>query len=143
MKFTIATALTTLVALTSAQPLDAQTVSRFHGRDTNTIAQLEKRKFTGKMTYYTPGSGSCGVTNTESDLIVAIPVSLYGTYANPNSSPVCQKKISISYNGQTVQADVKDKCQSCKEGEIDVSPAVFKKFGSLDLGKMTVTWEMQ
>lgn len=31
-----------------------------------------------KATFYTPGLGACGVENTESDLVVAIPSAIFG-----------------------------------------------------------------
>lgn len=133
MKSIILTTLTTLVALSSAQP------TQLHGLDTYEL-QARKRTNTGKMTYYTPGQGSCGVTNTDTDMIVAVAPSVYGTYANPNSSPMCQKSITITCNGKKVKAAIKDRCTGCGANDIDVSPAVFKTCGPLSTGAMTVSW---
>lgn len=133
MKSIILTTLTTLVALSSAQP------TQLHGLETYEL-QARKRTNTGKMTYYTPGQGSCGVTNTDTDMIVAVSPSVYGTYANPNSSPMCKKSITITCNGKTVKAAIKDRCAGCGANDIDVSPAVFKVCGPLSTGAMTVSW---
>lgn len=136
MKFTILATLTTFVALTPAQP------TQFHGRQTQEL-QAEKRAavtVSGKMTYYSPGQGSCGVTNNDNDMIIAVAPSVYGTYANPNASPMCKKTVTINCNGKTVKAAVKDKCYGCGAKDIDVSPAVFKACGALSVGVMTVSW---
>lgn len=133
MKSIILTALTTTVAFSSAQP------TSLHGLQTFEL-QSEKRANTGKMTFYTPGQGSCGVTNTESDMIVAVAPSVFGTYANPNASPMCKKSITITCNGKKVKAAIKDRCAGCGAKDIDVSPAVFKSCGSLSTGAMTVSW---
>lgn len=139
MKFTSTILLTTLAALTTAAPCDIEA----HNNSTTTPAVLvARRSQTGKMTHYTPGQGSCGKTNTENDLVVAISKGMYGTYANPNASPMCSKSASIKCNGKTIKAAIRDKCMSCGNADIDVSPAVFKKCGSLSTGVITVTWDV-
>lgn len=146
MKFTTTIFLTILTALTTAAPLEPQTVpyELQDGEAHNATAQVlvERRSQTGKMTHYTPGSGSCGKTNTEKDLVVAISQGMYGTYANPNASPMCSKSVSIKCNGKTIKAAIKDKCMSCGNGDIDVSPAVFTQCGALSTGVITVTWDV-
>lgn len=135
MKFTILTTLTTLVALSSAQP------TQLHGLQTHDLeARKKSAAVSGKMTFYTPGQGSCGVINTENDMIVAVAPSVFGTYANPNASPACKKTMTITCNGKTVKAAVKDRCAGCGANDIDVSPAVFKVCGDLNAGTMTVSW---
>ncbi|KAI3400846.1 hypothetical protein diail_1535 [Diaporthe ilicicola] len=144
MQFTTTTVLALLTALTAAAPLEVPALVQ--GSEAQNVTEqqavVEKRSQTGKMTYYTPGSGSCGATNTESDMVVAISTTMYGTYANPNSSPMCSKSASINCNGKTIKAAIKDKCMSCGEGDIDVSPAVFKTCGPLSQGVITVTWDV-
>lgn len=95
---------------------------------------------TGRMTYYTPGQGSCGATNTASDMVVAVSAATFGTYANPNASPACQMTATITCGKTTVRAAVRDKCPGCGAGDIDVSPAVFKLCGDLSLGVIQVSW---
>lgn len=95
---------------------------------------------TGRMTYYTPGQGSCGATNTASDMVVAVSAATFGTYANPNASPACQMTATITCGKTTVRAAVRDKCPGCGAEDIDVSPAVFKLCGDLSLGVIQVSW---
>ncbi|ERT01643.1 expansin family protein [Sporothrix schenckii 1099-18] len=98
--------------------------------------------FTGDMTYYTVGMGSCGTDQTGEDLsqnIVAINVEQMGSQSNDN--PLCGKTITISANGNTATATIMDKCMGCAYGAIDVSEKVFTDiFGSLDAGRSPVTW---
>ncbi|KAJ4413745.1 hypothetical protein N0V82_008334 [Gnomoniopsis sp. IMI 355080] len=136
MKSTILATLTTLVAFSSAQP------TQLHGLQTYELQTEKRAALTGKMTYYAPGEGACGVTNTATDMIVAVAPSVYGTYANPNASPACQKSMTINCNGKTVTAAVKDRCAGCGANDIDVSPAVFEVCGALSTGAMTVSWTM-
>lgn len=131
--------LTLLTALTTAAPLEPQAQNN---STSPSAALVERRSQTGKMTYYTPGQGSCGKTHTENDLVVAISQSMYGTYANPNASPMCAKSASIKCGGKTIKAAVVDKCMSCGKADIDVSPAVFKQCGALSAGVITVTWDV-
>ncbi|KAI1839775.1 hypothetical protein JX265_010855 [Neoarthrinium moseri] len=95
--------------------------------------------FTGRMTYYQPGLGACGKTNSANDAIVAIGHDRW-TSSNPNKDPLCSKSINISHNGKTVKAKVVDKCMGCGANDIDVSPAIFKQFGSLGTGVIQVNW---
>lgn len=146
MKFTTTIFLTFLTAFTVAAPLEPQTLpcdpQEVEAQNTTIHAVVERRSQTGKMTHYTPSMGSCGKTNTEKDLVVAISKSMYGTYANPNASPMCSKSASIKCNGKTIKAAIRDKCMSCGKGDIDVSPAVFKQCGPLSTGVITVTWDV-
>lgn len=148
MKFTTTTTLLTL--LTAAYTATAAPLEPQQAQDTTTTTpptdpttfSVERRSKTGKMTHYTPGMGSCGKTHTENDLVVAISQGMYGTAANPNASPMCAKSASIKCGAKTVVAAVVDKCMSCGNGDIDVSPAVFKQCGALSAGVITVTWDV-
>ncbi|KAI1373955.1 RlpA-like double-psi beta-barrel-protein domain-containing protein-containing protein [Hypoxylon crocopeplum] len=86
----------------------------------------------GDMTYYTPGLGACGETNTESDDVVAMSPNQYGN---------CGKTINIHYDGKTVSAKVVDKCPGCTSNGIDVSPKVFEELADPAEGRVSVTWE--
>ncbi|KKY37024.1 putative riboflavin aldehyde-forming enzyme [Diaporthe ampelina] len=146
MKFIITTVLTVLTALTTAAPLEPETLpydlQEGEAKNVTVEVVVERRSQKGKMTHYTPSMGSCGKTNTEKDLVVAVPNGMYGTYANPNASPMCSKSASIKCNGKTIKAAIRDKCMSCGNGDIDVSPAVFTQCGPLSAGVITVTWDV-
>ncbi|KAL6904950.1 expansin module family protein [Trichoderma evansii] len=98
--------------------------------------------FSGDITYYTVGLGSCGIDNTGDDTtenLVAINWEQMGTESNNN--PMCGKTITIHANGKTTTAKVVDKCMGCASGSIDVSEAVFTTlFGGLGVGRAPCTW---
>ncbi|KAI0888601.1 RlpA-like double-psi beta-barrel-protein domain-containing protein-containing protein [Annulohypoxylon maeteangense] len=89
--------------------------------------------FSGEMTWYQPGLGACGQTNTASDAVVAM--------SSPDQDGHCGQTVSISYGGKTVTATVVDKCPGCSATSIDASPAVFQQLASLDAGRVQITWE--
>jgi len=95
--------------------------------------------YSGDMTYYTPGPGSCGWTSSDGDGIVALSTQMMGNGGNPNANDKCGSKIGI-YNPKTgsyVVATVVDTCQACGEFDIDVDSATFKAAGvSLDEGRV-------
>ncbi|KAI1084453.1 RlpA-like double-psi beta-barrel-protein domain-containing protein-containing protein [Whalleya microplaca] len=93
---------------------------------------------TGDMTYYTPGLGSCGSTNTEAEAVVALSPSQFTS--NPDA---CGKTIQITQGGKTVTAQVVDKCPSCSPGSIDVSPTLFQSLSDLSVGRTEVTWSFK
>ncbi|WFD19465.1 Lytic transglycosylase [Malassezia caprae] len=98
----------------------------------------------GDGTYYEPGLGSCGKTNSGSDMIVAISHSMYDKKANsdnPNTSPYCGRRIKASYEGKSVVVTVVDRCTGCQFSDLDFSPAAFKKLASMDKGRLKqVKW---
>jgi len=95
---------------------------------------LEKRT-TGVGTYFIPGLGACGRTNSASDLIVAISSAIYDGGAH------CFDLVEISSGGKSVQAQVVDECPSCNANDLDLSPATFEKFAPLAQGEIDITWE--
>ena len=93
--------------------------------------------FTGEMTYYTPGLGSCGATSTELDLIVAISAEKMNSGGNPSNNPLCFSHITITNAaGVSQDATIVDTCPGCAAEDIDVSPAVFQALASLDEGRV-------
>ncbi|KAI0470609.1 RlpA-like double-psi beta-barrel-protein domain-containing protein-containing protein [Xylariaceae sp. FL0804] len=87
----------------------------------------------GDLTYYEPGLGACGETNSASDHVVALSQSDY-----PGG---CGKTITIYKGGKTATATVVDKCMGCAAGDIDVSPTVFEEIADLAVGRLQVTWD--
>lgn len=99
--------------------------------------------YSGDITYYTPGLGSCGVTNSDSDSIVALAHDMMEAegVANPNDNPLCGKSITISYGGKTAQATIEDTCPGCAHGSLDLTPSLFQVFAPLGTGRVSgVEW---
>ncbi|CAE6470844.1 unnamed protein product [Rhizoctonia solani] len=95
----------------------------------------------GRVTWYKPGLGNCGGYNKATDMIVALPMSVY------SGGKYCGKtvKITNTSNGKTCTAKVVDSCPGCAPGDIDVSPTVFKKLvtsQSLDDGVAPIKWDL-
>lgn len=102
----------------------------------------------GSLTWYTEGLSSgnptaCGTVHAVTDHIAAISPADYGTYANPNNSPVCGKKIRVhGPNGKSVVVKVADRCAGCAAGDVDVTPVAFKGLGyATSVGRVAVSWE--
>lgn len=66
--------------------------------------------FSGDMTYYNVGLGSCGQTNNDAEAVVALSASQTG---------YCGKSIRIHYKDKTTTAKVVDKCPGCGYGSIE------------------------
>ncbi|OSD03599.1 hypothetical protein PYCCODRAFT_1451679 [Trametes coccinea BRFM310] len=101
---------------------------------------------TGDGTYYSTGLGSCGITNQDSDHIVAVSHLLYDSYpgytgANPNNNPVCGRKITATYQGKSVEVTVTDRCTGCAETDLDFSPSAFSELADFAVGRLHgMTW---
>lgn len=115
--------------------------------DSSSSSSSSSGESTGDMTYYTIGKGSCGEDDTGKDTtisIVALSVAQMANgeqTSNTNDNTLCGKTITITANGKSTTATVKDKCQGCADDDIDVSEKVFIDiFGSLDAGRSKVTW---
>ncbi|KAI0474469.1 RlpA-like double-psi beta-barrel-protein domain-containing protein-containing protein [Xylaria cf. heliscus] len=103
------------------------------GETTSTAqSQSQSQSFTGDLTYYEPGLGACGETNSDSEAVVALSPAQY----NGN----CGKSITITKDGKTATAKVVDKCPACASGAIDVSSTVFESLADLSVGRTTVSW---
>ncbi|CAE6466830.1 unnamed protein product [Rhizoctonia solani] len=92
----------------------------------------------GRATWYKPGRGNCGGYNKGSDMILALPMSVY------SGGKFCGKMVRITNtsNGQTCTAKVVDSCPGCGSGDLDVSPSVFQKISkSLDDGVAPISWD--
>ncbi|KAK7690385.1 hypothetical protein QCA50_007043 [Cerrena zonata] len=101
-------------------------------------ATLDKRAstHTGRGTWFNVGLGACGYTDEDSDSIVALSTNIY------DSGSHCNKWLTIKNkaNGKTAKGQVRDACPGCSSNDIDMSPTLFKKLGSLDTGVLTVEW---
>jgi hypothetical protein len=100
---------------------------------------------TGQGTFFAPGMGACGIINDDSDHIVAVSHSLFDSYpgydgSNPNTNPLCNKKIVASYQGKSTTVTVTDRCQACATTDLDFSPAAFDDLANPALGRIDITW---
>ncbi|ORY73460.1 RlpA-like double-psi beta-barrel-protein domain-containing protein-containing protein, partial [Protomyces lactucae-debilis] len=99
--------------------------------------------FSGEATYYNLGLTACGQTYTDSDMVAAISFPLFNrdSPANPNLAPSCGKKIKVMRGGKSVVVQIRDKCEACKEYDVDLSPAAFNQLGVEQEGRFPITWQ--
>ncbi|KAF9242865.1 hypothetical protein BU15DRAFT_60158 [Melanogaster broomeanus] len=81
----------------------------------------------GQGTYYETGLGACGITNNDSQYIAAASELLFDSYpgydgVNPNDNPLCNKMVTASYGGKSVQVAITDRCTACAITDLDFSP---------------------
>ncbi|KAG8169061.1 hypothetical protein KVR01_001810 [Diaporthe batatas] len=94
----------------------------------------------GEMTYYDPNTGNqvaCGGFFQPADRIAAVGA------AHFDGKDVCGKVASVTHNGKTVTAVIRDRCEACKPGDIDVTPTVFQELAPLGAGRVPgVSWTL-
>jgi len=98
----------------------------------------------GQGTFYSPGLGSCGDTNADTDFICAISHGLYDSIpngGNPNNSPFCGRQIRASRGGKSVVVKVVDRCEGCQTDDLDFSPSAFDQIALESEGRVDITWE--
>ncbi|THH08871.1 hypothetical protein EW146_g8854 [Bondarzewia mesenterica] len=128
--------LTRFIALAIA--LSAASVSAAPTRRTNS----------GQGTSFTPGTGSCGITSSTSDFVVAVPAGTFNDYpgatTDPKSNPICGQQVQATANGKTVTATVTDICQSCGANDIELSPAAFQQLvpNGQSPSSLDITWSV-
>ncbi|KAH9810537.1 Non-catalytic module family EXPN, partial [Melampsora americana] len=90
-------------------------------------------------TVYSPSLGSCGRQNGNQDMIVAVSHTIYDSFwggTNPNSNPICGKRIKATYGSNSIEVVVVDRCAGCSHFDLDFSPGAFSKLGSPDQGRL-------
>ncbi|KAL7275476.1 hypothetical protein RUND412_001583 [Rhizina undulata] len=98
-------------------------------------APIEKRSNHGDATWYYPGLGACGYTNSDTDLVIAVAP---GHFAARNQ---CNRPVAISYGNKRVNVKVVDRCAGCGPQDIDLSPTAFAVLAALGVGRMQVVWD--
>ncbi|KAM5543880.1 hypothetical protein V8D89_002497 [Ganoderma adspersum] len=111
------------------------------------FANVQMSKSGGDATYYSPGVGSCGHNNVDTDFIVAVDIatihSFPGAGANPNLNPMCGRKMRVTYGSKSVTVTVADTCPGCAVGSVDLTPTAFQKLAPLSVGRLHgVKWTL-
>ena len=133
------------VPIAVAHPANAETGTKLVKRQWEPCVGSWGQSCWGDITWYDPSvaAGSCGWTSSPDEWIVAIAADVMEAQGvdNPNDNPLCGKTITITYGGQYQGATVVDTCEGCIGDSIDVSPALFQMFASLDTGRVSgVQW---
>ncbi|KAM0352997.1 hypothetical protein ACHAPU_001882 [Fusarium lateritium] len=100
-----------------------------------TLAAPTVKRNDGDITFYHPGLGACGKDSGDSSMVAAIAASLY------DAQDLCNKVITLKGDKGTVKVTVVDRCESCGENDLDISPAAFMwAIGPLETGRGKGTW---
>lgn len=136
------TEVATEVATTSTASSTSSTSSTSGSTSTGTDSP-DSGSHSGEGTYYDTGLGACGITNKDTDYIVAISHELFDETdtGNPNNNPVCGKKIQAHYQGKSVEVTVTDRCEGCAYNDLDFSPSAFSDIADKSLGRIDITWD--
>ncbi|KAK3376889.1 RlpA-like double-psi beta-barrel-protein domain-containing protein-containing protein [Lasiosphaeria ovina] len=132
-KTTLVTALLSVLQLAAAAPASSEGAS-----------SLTARSNSGEFTFYSPGLGACGITSTDSDLVVALAKGMFDAQTpngNPNNNPLCGKKINASFQGKSVTVTIVDSCPGCAGAGLDLSPTAFSQLADQTLGHVSGTWD--
>ncbi|KAL7270533.1 hypothetical protein RUND412_006749 [Rhizina undulata] len=92
---------------------------------------LERRDNFGDATFYSPGLGACGTTNSATDLIGAVNAAFFK----------CGQQIRLIRDSKSVIVTIVDLCPGCAQGDVDLSPAAFSQLATSSEGRVKVTWE--
>jgi expansin (peptidoglycan-binding protein) len=90
--------------------------------------------------------GACGITNKDTDYIVAVATTVFDNYpgyvnkGNTNTNPICGRQIVATAFGEEVTVSVVDRCQGCAAGDLDFSPSAFEKLADFALGRIPIEW---
>ncbi|CAG8776224.1 9561_t:CDS:2, partial [Acaulospora morrowiae] len=110
------------------------TMLAFSTIDTAPLLAKRDESYKGRATFYDPGLGSCGITNSPQDFIVALNIPQY------TGNDVCNKVVLITGPKGSVKCTVTDKCPGCGFGCLDLSPAAFNQIGDQSAGVVDITW---
>jgi len=128
--------LTTALAITAWMPTNvlgaAVNFSTIQSRGAPTPGQA----VTGDATFFSPGLGACGQTNTASDSIVALSKDFFST-------SLCGKQVVVTNAGKSVTTTVADLCAGCANSDIDLSPGAFDQIANEAQGRVAVQWTLQ
>jgi hypothetical protein len=100
----------------------------------------------GDGTYYDVGLGSCGLTSSAGEAVVAIGHGFMDKTnpGNPNANPMCGKKIKLTYEGNVKYATIVDTCAGCAGADdVDMSTSLFKALAPNGNGRIFgVEWSI-
>ncbi|KAH8120451.1 RlpA-like double-psi beta-barrel-protein domain-containing protein-containing protein, partial [Phellopilus nigrolimitatus] len=83
-------------------------------------------------TFFQVAQGACGQNSAPTDMVAAISRQVFDSYpgatGNPNSNPICGKKVTIHYQGKSVDVSIVDRCAGCQGStDLDLSAGAFDK----------------
>ncbi len=131
-------------ALIPADEIPEGVRSNFLQPDDASYQNQTNQTYSGDGSFYEVGLGACGMTNTDSQLVAALPAAQFDAATpagNPNANPYCNKKMQVTTGGKSVVVTVVDRCAGCATGDVDLSPAAFDQLADPSVGRLPVTWD--
>lgn len=93
----------------------------------------------GDGTFYSVGSGSCGGSNSDDEMVAAISGELM---KSGSKSSYCGKSITVKGKHGSVKLKIVDTCPGCKKGDVDMSRAAFEKIAKISEGRVPISWSI-
>jgi Lytic transglycolase len=63
----------------------------------------------------------------------------FGGGANPNNAAACQTCATVqSSSGKMIYLQIVDKCEGCKDADVDMTPTAFEKLADLSQGRIRI-----
>ncbi|KAI8639880.1 RlpA-like double-psi beta-barrel-protein domain-containing protein-containing protein [Parasitella parasitica] len=118
----------------------------------NTTSHGSSKTFRGEGTFFSPnvGAGSCGKLYQDYEMVAALNiVQMQEKWPypakNPNTNPLCNKRIKVTNkaNGASVRVKIVDTCPPCVKGDVDLSVEAFGKIAHHDTGRINITWAFE
>ena len=116
-----------------------------------TIQHDDEREHAGPY-YHTlsfTGPDACGQTHSENDSVVALDAKTFDQYTPANGdttqNPLCGKRLLIEdwfEDGKIFDAWITDRCADCRYESLNLSPALFQKFASLEEETIMGVWNL-
>ena len=102
-------------------------------------------QYTGEITHYSPsdGTGSCGKTFADTDLVCALSTEMMANGANPNNNPKCHQSITLTNpnNPGSWKAQIVSTCEGCAYADVDLSPTLFSMVAPDGDGRVSrISW---
>ncbi|EJC98558.1 uncharacterized protein FOMMEDRAFT_161373 [Fomitiporia mediterranea MF3/22] len=103
-----------------------------------TLLAVAQQEFSNaRITFYNAGLGACGETNNDNQPILALNTAQFG------NGQYCNKEITITANGKTKDATIKDSCPGCPFGGLDLTPSLFSFFADQGAGHISGSWKFK
>ncbi|KAI7867726.1 RlpA-like double-psi beta-barrel-protein domain-containing protein-containing protein [Spinellus fusiger] len=81
-------------------------------------------------------AGICGDKYKNTDLVAALSAKQMG-----KTNEHCGKQVSVmGSSGNTIEVKIVDVCDTCNEGDVDLSPRAFEQIGEFSHGSISVRW---
>jgi len=120
---------------TPASTYQSSTTTTEATSSATTAASLGSQTYSGDLTYYDVGLGSCGEYDTDDANVVALAEGMM------DKSVDCFREITITWGSVTQVAKIVDTCPGCAGGGLDLSPSLFASFAPTATGRVhQATW---